>query len=401
VKRLVGLKSYPRAYFELLLSALTLIMGMSLPSAFLPIFARELDPSELLVGLVSSAWFISRIFTELPSGILADRLGRRRLLVGGLALSAVGAFTCSSASLIHLLILGRALWGLGTGLFFISSSATIFDLFKSKVRGQALGTFQAIQFMGSLIGAPIGSFMVEATGYNGVFLVASMLMVCSFLVAFLSKSLKQTEIKTAGQDVSLSLREVLPSIKNWGLTSLYINSLTRMLIWVGIAGTVFPLFLNLELGVGVEYIGLVISSRTVGIILATAISGYMSDKTGRKPMIVLGMITEACSLYAYTLAASFEAFLLIGLMEGFGRGMVLTSMMVMLSEVAPPKFRGGAIGMYRTFMDVGGFIGPLLFMEIFGKLGSHSAFFSAIGVTAASVALILTIKAPEQMKEED
>lgn len=168
-------------------------MGMSLPSAFLPIFARELDPSELLVGLVSSVWFVSRIFTELPSGILADRLGRRKLLVGGLALSAAGAFTCSIATFIHVLILGRVLWGLGTGLFFMSSSATIFDLFKSKVRGRALGTFQAIQFIGSFIGAPIGSFMVGIIEYNGVFLVASALMLCSFLVAFLSRGLKQAD----------------------------------------------------------------------------------------------------------------------------------------------------------------------------------------------------------------
>jgi len=49
---IVELKSYSRVFFELVLSGFMLIMGMSLPSAFLPIFARELDPSELLVGLV-------------------------------------------------------------------------------------------------------------------------------------------------------------------------------------------------------------------------------------------------------------------------------------------------------------------------------------------------------------
>jgi len=95
------LRSYPKVYFKILASSLLLMINMSLVSAFLPIFAHELDPSGILVGLVSSIWFLSRIFTEMPSGILADKIGRRLLLILGLALSAVGAFLCSLANVIH------------------------------------------------------------------------------------------------------------------------------------------------------------------------------------------------------------------------------------------------------------------------------------------------------------
>ncbi|MEM4461793.1 MAG: MFS transporter, partial [Candidatus Bathyarchaeia archaeon] len=107
------LRTYPKAYFELLASSLTLIMGMSLASSFLPIYAYELDPSGLMIGFVSSAWFLSRIFTEIPSGILADRIGRYKLLVSGLALSSIGALLCSTSINIYMLIAGRGLWGLG------------------------------------------------------------------------------------------------------------------------------------------------------------------------------------------------------------------------------------------------------------------------------------------------
>ena len=112
----MGLKPFPRAYFELTLVGFTLVLGMSLPSAFLPLFARQLNRDEILVGLVSSSWFISRLFTELPSGILADRFGRFKLLVCGLVVSAAGAVVCSVADTIYVLILGWALWGLGTGV---------------------------------------------------------------------------------------------------------------------------------------------------------------------------------------------------------------------------------------------------------------------------------------------
>jgi MFS family permease len=397
----VGLKSYPKAYFELTLVGFILVLGMSLPSAFLPIFARQLDPAEILVGLVSSSWFISRLFTELPSGILAERFGRFKLLIGGLAISAVGALLCSAANTIYVLILGWALWGLGTGFFFMCSSTMIFDLFKLSVRGQALGTFQALEFVGGLIGAPIGSFMVGVSDYRAVFVVASILMVFSFSVAFLSKSLHQIDVKNAKSTSELYMTKVLPRRSNWNLTVIYIDTFSRMLIWAGFAGTFFPLYVNLELGMSVELIGLIVAMRTMGIIVATATSGRLSDKFGRKPVAILGMLLEAGSLYAHSRALTFEALTFIGLIEGLGFGMVLTTMMVLLSEVTPPKYRGGAIGMDRTFMSLGGLIGPLLFMAIYELCGSYYAFLSGALIFLFNLALMLTVKLPKATKEDE
>ena len=58
----MGLRSYPRLYFEMIIVGFTVIMGMSLGTSFLPILALDLDPSGVLVGLVVSAWFLSRFF---------------------------------------------------------------------------------------------------------------------------------------------------------------------------------------------------------------------------------------------------------------------------------------------------------------------------------------------------
>ncbi|MDH5439529.1 MAG: MFS transporter [Candidatus Bathyarchaeota archaeon] len=386
----MGLKSYPKEYFELMLVGFTLIMGMSLSSAFLPIFAHELDPSGLLVGFVISAWSFSRVFTELPSGILADRFGRRRLLVGGLALSALGAFLCSMAYSVYLLIVGRTFWGLGTALFFMSSTALLFDLFKSNVRGRALGTFQGIEFTGSLIGAPMGSFLVAILDYRGVFSLAFISILCSFLIAFFSKGLRQTDAEESKRS-EISLSELLPSLRSWSLAAVCIYSFSRMLIMSGLNDTVFPLYLNLELGIGIELIGLIISLRTAGAIIATVTSGFLSDRFGRKPMIVLGLIMQSSCYYAYTILSSFEMFLLFGLFEGFSRGMSMTSAMVLLSEIVPSRLRAGGIGIYRTFMDIGGFFGPLFFITLFDR-SATTPFLSALVILALNTVLLSTIK---------
>jgi len=390
------LKSYPKVYFEMLASSFMLMINMSLASAFLPIFAHELDPSGFLIGLVSSIWFLSRIFMEIPSGFLADKIGRRLILISGLALSSAGALLCSLANVIYVLIVGRALWGLGTGLFFMSSSAIIFDIFHSG-RGRALGTFQSIEFIGSFIGAPIGGFMVSAIGYRGVFIVSAALAIISFIIAYLSKGLQQIDAKKLIKYVNLSsLKKVLPGIRNIGLTGVYIGSFSRMFILTGIAGTVLPLYLNLHLNIPIEVIGIIVSIRTLGIIISTAVSGHLSDRLGRKLIIVTGMLIEALSLYAYTCLSASDFISLAALVEGFGRGMVLTSLMVLLSEMTPSSLRGSAIGIYRTFMDIGGFIGPIFFMLIYEEFGPLSSFLSAIAVIFVTSAIILIAKAPKE-----
>lgn len=64
--------------------------AMSLSASFLPILADKLDPKGVLVGLVVSVWYLSRMFIELPAGIISDKFGRRRLLLTGLSLSVLG-----------------------------------------------------------------------------------------------------------------------------------------------------------------------------------------------------------------------------------------------------------------------------------------------------------------------
>jgi MFS family permease len=175
-----------------------------------------------------------------------------------------------------------------------------------------------------------------------------------------------------------------------------------LLVWTGIANTFFPLYVKLELGISVELIGLIVSTRTMGLIIATASSGFLSDRFGRRPMILSGIILDATSLYAYTFRVPFEALMLIGIVEGIGLGMVLTTTMVLLSDIVSPRFRAGATGMHRTVMDIGGFAGPIFFMIMYGTFGSYYTFLSATIVNTANVALTMTAKTPRtSMDEED
>ncbi len=222
-----NLRTYPRIYYELLFIGFSIFLGIRLSGAFLPILAKDFDPSGALVGYVMSAWFLARVFIEMPSGLISDRIGLRRLFTLGIGLSAVGSLMCALASSIYFLIAGRALWGFGAALFFSNNTAMLIDLFDSEQRGRAVGTFQGIEFIGSLISAPIGALLAVVTGYFFVFYITFGLIRVSCLLAFLSK-----ELRTIGKATGIaatstpSLGDSLKSLMQWELLVICVISFT-------------------------------------------------------------------------------------------------------------------------------------------------------------------------------
>lgn len=368
------------------------MIGMSLSGSFLPLLAADLDPSGLLVGLVVSAWFISRIFIELPAGMISDRLGRRRLFLIGVGLSVFGAALCAVANTIYLLIVGRSIWGLGAGLFFMNNTALVIDLFESKARAKALGLFNGIEQVGSIIGAPIGAALVGTVGdYSHVFYVTMALVSVSFVLGLVSKSFKQIQQQYRTSS-SLSMRETLQSLRSSGLLVVSTCTFTNMIVMTGIFSTVLQLHFSRELLFPLEDTGIVLSSLGLGSMSAALCSGFFSDRFGKRFTVILGYSLSAVCLGVFAFATNLEIFLLVGLIGYFGEGLAGNTLMVILSELARPSARGGAIGLQRTFMDAGGFLGPIISMLIYSTLGSQAAFLSGVAIKALNISLFILMK---------
>jgi len=356
------------------------------------LLAADLDPSGLLVGLVVSAWFISRIFIELPAGMISDRLGRRRLFLIGVGLSVFGAALCAVANTIYLLIVGRSIWGLGAGLFFMNNTALVIDLFESKARAKALGLFNGIEQVGSIIGAPIGAALVGTVGdYSHVFYVTMALVSVSFVLGLVSKSFKQIQQQYRTSS-SLSMRETLQSLRSSGLLVVSTCTFTNMIVMTGIFSTVLQLHFSRELLFPLEDTGIVLSSLGLGSMSAALCSGFFSDRFGKRFTVILGYSLSAVCLGVFAFATNLEIFLLVGLIGYFGEGLAGNTLMVILSELARPSARGGAIGLQRTFMDAGGFLGPIISMLIYSTLGSQAAFLSGVAIKALNISLFILMK---------
>ncbi len=389
--RSVFLSDLPPIYYKLLFIGFSIMTGMSLSSSFLSILADQLDPSGVLVGLVVSSWFLSRIFLELPAGIISDRIGRRRLLVTGLGLSIIGPLLCSQATHISILIVGRSIWGMGTALYFMSNMAMLMDILPMKVRGSALGMFQGIENIGSFMGAPVGAFLATIFGFRQVFYFTTIFALIGFVLAFSSNEMKDA-VNRHESRTRLSFNQLSSSLRNWSILIVCLNAFMRMLVIQGIFQTVLQLYLNKDMGLSVGDIGWVVGMKVAGQIIFLLIAGYLSDKYGRKPVLAAGFGAGALSLVSFILSKSFPGLLFSGFLSGVGEGLGITTLLALLTDIAPSNARGGAVGLYRTFMDLGGFFGPIIFMIIYSGYAALTPFYVATGILIVNIVLVLFMK---------
>jgi DHA1 family multidrug resistance protein-like MFS transporter len=391
LKELIASRQLPLLYYEMMFIVFAIMMSMSLPSSFLPIMAQGLDPSGVLVGLVISAWFLTRIFLNIPAGILSDRLGRWRLLVFGIAFSALGPILCAIAPNIYTLILGRALWGAGTAFYFMNNYALLMDILPANLRGRALGFFQGLEFVGSFIGAPAGAFLAVTLSYSQVFYFSLALTAVSLLVALLSGGVAK-KVAAGSTSSKPSLSEIIKGLKHWGILVVCLCSFLRYFINQGVFQTIFQLYLNKGLLYSIESIGIVLSARIAGQVLSIVVAGILSDRFGRKPVLIAGYIISASAFFLFTIMRDLGAILLIAMLQGVGEGFGFTTLIALLTDLSPPNIRGGAVGVYRTFNDIGGFAGPVIFMLLYAGVRSTSVFYFCTILNALCIALILSLK---------
>jgi len=387
-----GLRAYPRVYFETLMIGFSLIMGMGLVRSFLPLLASDLDPTRVLVGFVTSAWFFARAFVEIPGGLISLKIGKRRLIVIGALMGTMGSIISGFSQNIYMLIAGQAIWGCGAALFFTCNTALIMDLFKPEARGKALGTFQSIEFIGNFLGAPVGAALAVLMGYTNIFFVTSSLLFFAFMVAFTSRGLKHVDIQRHEIAKNVNLGNAVVSLKSWGLIATSFINLCRVLVTQGVMQTVIQLYLKTQLNASLEFIGLLLGLKTLGMVVATFISGHLADKIGAKPLVIIGCMIDGACLYLYPQVSDLQLLLLLATIDGSGTGFVSTSLIVLMSEQVPASVRSGAVGVYRTFMDIGGIIGPIIFMMVYNSLGASAPFTIASVVIFSNIAIALVVK---------
>jgi MFS family permease len=338
------------------------------------------------------AFGAAKAVTNLAAGALAEHFGRKRLLVLGWVAALPVPMLIAFAPSWWWIVAANVLLGVNQGLAWSMTVLMKIDLAGPERRGLALGLNEAAGYLGVAAAAfATGALAASIAPRTVVWAGAAVVAVAGLLVsiAFVRDTGQHVRLEEGGERDepapsfgeafrNVSFREpVLRVCSQAGL----VNNLNDALAW----GLV-PLFLAAH-GASVRQIAIVAAAYPLVWGAGQLATGWLSDRTGRKPLITAGMLLQAAALALLVLGAgafapSFSAAVLLGV----GTAMVYPSLLAAVSDNVWPRERAGAVGVYRFWRDFG-FVAGALIAGVGADAASASTAIAIVAVVTAASGL--------------
>jgi MFS family permease len=347
---------------------------------------------------------IAKALTNYSAGRLSDRFGRKHVLVAGWLVAVPVPFLLMWAPTWNWVLAANVLLGVSQGLTWSTTIIMKIDLVGPRQRGLAMGLNEFAGYIALAASALATGWIAARYGvrpqpfYLGVafVLVGLVLSVSSVRETRHHVSHESALLGTESAEGVPTARRIfwrtslldanLSSISQAGL----VNNLNDGMAW-GLFPVVFA-----EAGMDLAQVGLLaaVYPATWGMVqLAT---GALSDRTGRKPFIVLGMWIQAVGIGVVTLAQAFGGFVIGSVLLGIGTAMVYPTLLAAIGDVAHPSWRASAVGVYRLWRDLGYAFGALLAGVTADAFGVSAAMWVIAALTFAS-GLIAAVRMSETL----
>ncbi|MFE7408933.1 MFS transporter [Streptomyces laurentii] len=350
--------------------------------------------SSLAVFSFIIAFGLTKALTNLAAGALTSRFRRKQLLVAGWLIGVPVPFLLAYAPSWGWIVAANVLLGLNQGLTWSMTVNMKIDLVGPSRRGLATGLNEAAGYTSVGVTALVTGYLATSYGLRPV----PELIGVVFVVAGLALALV---VRDTAAHVALELAQhpkPLPAGEQTGLKATFIrtswrdrslrgasqagliNNLNDGLTW-----GVFPLLFT-DHGLGLAAVGLIKGLYPILWGLGQIPTGHLSDRFGRKPLIVTGMLVQAGG---FVLAlALLDHPLLAGVLSavalGLGTAMVYPALIASISDNAHPAWRANALGTYRFWRDIGYAAGALVAGILADLLGLNATIVAAAALTAAS-----------------
>lgn len=361
----------------------------------IPIFAKSFGVNNAAIGLMVSAFAITRFCSGLISGSLVDRFGERAVFSSGVFMVALFTFLAGLAQNYHQLLIFRAAGGLGSSMFSVAAGSVIMRSVDDNHRGRAQSVYQGAFLLGGIAGPAIGG-LLSAISLRAPFFVYSILLLCSGIVAFffLKGDKIGVDAVSGSSDESTTVAEAL-RMKPYVIALV----LTFISTWVtfGLRASILPIFVteDLKSTTAVVGYGLAISAVMQGIFLLRA--GRFSDTKGRKASAVIGANVVFVGVVLLTFSTHVWMFMAAMIIMGLGSSFITTTPASIVGDVIKGK-GGKVIGIFQMAGDAGMMIGPV----VIGAISDAYSYRIAFGFSAAIfiVVLVLVYQIPETRNVE-
>jgi len=369
-------------------------------SPVLPLFAAHLGATPAGVGLVAAISAFAGVVFSVPAGLLADRFGKKRLLVVAALIFALAPWGYLLVATLWQLALVRFAHGFATAIFVPVAMAMV-STFSARERGEKMGWFSTATLLGRFLAPMTGAAILgalaldPARGFQMVYLVCA---IAGGLTLLLAMSLPTGSADSQTQAWSETFRrfKVVALHRAILLTSLVEAAI---LFGYGAFETFLPLHV-LAQGHTAYEIGLLLAAQVITLAFTKPFMGRFSDRHGRRPQIAVGALFGSLCLGLLGMATTFLPLLCLSIAFGLGLAIVTSATASHIADLSHGQARGSAMGILGSIMDIGHTTGPIVAGFVAASWGYANAFRSAALVLLLVAAIFLLVEGRKR-KEED
>lgn len=325
-------------------------IGMVVPVRVL--YAESRGASLAIIGAMGSSYLISNFLFQYPSGWLADRWGRKPMMILSLLLQAVVSASYLLITSPFLFVVVRFAEGAVAAAYLPSARALITDAIPPQRRGEAFGIYSAFFNTGFLLGPALGGFLA-ATGYASAFIGAVLFrLVAVVIIIVLVKAPPRKLMGEQEQTRQVPLRELfaLP------LLAAYIIAFVDYL-FVGFDISLTPLWLHNNLGASVTMIGVAYIAFSITSIISAPFGGRLADRRRRSTLILIFGIAQVPLYFIYGFASVVITVIIAFAIHGIVYSFTVPAIDAHLAVSSTPDARARIQGIYSASGMVGGFVG--------------------------------------------
>ena len=408
----------PHLLLTLYLPSLAMGLANGLVLPVLPELAKSFGVGVGTATLVFIAYLVGTTVAPIPTGLLIDRIGRRKVLLAGPCITGVAALLVGRAAIggtFQELLVYQFIGGIGQLVWMVSRLSIIADTGSSGQRGRQITSMDGLQQVGILIGPALGGFLAVTWGIWLPFMVQGSVILAAIIPSFFI--VKETMIRVPstaraetsgappgappggrerrGETFRAFLKDPIPTV----LVVQFLGNLTRGALGQG--GVLF-LYASYAYNADPAVLGLLRSATAIVGLPITFSAGFIMDRFGRKFTIIPSLsLAGTCMLFfamTYFASLPFSSFIVAFVALHLSMSLMTGNMQTLGTDVAPANARGRFFGVSRMVSQSGSLASPSSF-AILSQLVNFGAAFAFLGGSALTGAFIVIFFLKETLQK--
>jgi predicted MFS family arabinose efflux permease len=365
---------------------LVAVLGVSSITPAFPRVLRELRVSTQAIGLLITVFTLPGVFLTPVLGVLADRWGRKRILVPSLMLFGVAGGACALARDFNLLLALRFLQGVGAASLGSLNVTVIGDLYSGEERAAAMGYNASVLSVGTASYPALGGALAML-GWHYPFVLPIVAIPVGLVVLF---SLDSPEPRNK-QRLEAYLSNVWQGIKNRRVLGLFAASIVTFIILYGSYLTYFPILMQGSFGASSLTIGLIMSSMSLTTAFISSQLGRLTRLHSEVTLLKVVYLLYALALAIVPFVSKLPLLLVPTVIFGIAQGINIPSVQTLLAGWAPAEHRAAFMSLNGMVLRLGQTLGPLVTGAVFEIWGIGGAFFAGAGFSLAMFVVVLIL----------